>query len=89
MWIAVRLFRKRDENEVFVGGEEAPRLDKKRRHMQARVIMALTLLLLTVVDWYIASSLATTDTTLWYWILSVVLTVHIGWILIAIAILAP
>ncbi|MEM2942387.1 MAG: hypothetical protein QXT81_03080 [Candidatus Bathyarchaeia archaeon] len=85
----VGLFRRRSEDEVFIGGEEAPRLEKKRRHMRARVIMALTLLLLTVVDWYIASGLATTNTALWYWILSVMLTIHIGWILIAIAVLAP
>ena len=83
------LFRRRDENDVFAGGEAAPPLDKRRRHMRARVVMAVMLVLITLIDWYVTASVLSSSTSFTFWLLSILLTIHIGWILVAIAILAP
>ena len=85
----MRLFKKRDENDVFAGGEEAPPVDRQRRHMRARVFMAVTLVLITIIDLYITTNVLFVNPTLTFWVLSILITIHIGWILVAIAILAP
>ncbi|MGQ9543893.1 MAG: hypothetical protein ACUVTM_07440 [Candidatus Bathyarchaeia archaeon] len=38
----MKLFKKRREGEVFIGGEEAPPVDSRRWHMRARIFMATT-----------------------------------------------
>jgi len=85
----MQLFKKRDEDDVFAGGEKATPVDKRKRHMRARVFMAVSLVLITIIDWYITSHVLSSNTTLTFWVLSILLTIHIGWILVAIAILAP
>lgn len=85
----MRLFKKRRESEVFTGGEEAPPEVSRRWHMRARIFMAATLAVITVFDWYIINHALTGDPRLWYTVYSILLTIHIGWILIAIAILSP
>ncbi|MBS7629805.1 hypothetical protein KEJ23_07590 [Candidatus Bathyarchaeota archaeon] len=85
----MRLFRKRRESEVFIGGEEAPPAVSRKWHMRARIFMAATLAIITFFDWYIINHAFTRDPTLWYTLYSILLTIHIGWVLIAIAILSP
>jgi len=84
----VRLFKKRDENDVFMGGEEAPRLDRQRRHMWAWVIMTVAFAVITIFNWYIISHLLHEDPTLRYWVYSILLTMYIGWIMVAHAVLS-
>ena len=85
----MQLFKKRGEDDVFAGGEKPPPIDKRKRHMRARVFMAVSLVLITIIDWYITSYVLSSNTALTSWVLSILLTIHIGWILVAIAILAP
>lgn len=85
----MKLFKKRGEDDVFLGGEPPKSTDKKTWHMRARVFMAATLVLIIIFDWYIVHQLLYGDPLLWYWVYAILLTIHIGWIMIAIAVLSP
>jgi hypothetical protein len=87
-WI-MKLFKKRRETDVFVGGEEAPAHEERRWHMRARVLMAVALVVITILDWYIINYVLSSNPSTWYTIYAVLLTIHIGWIMVAMAILSP
>ncbi|OGD54206.1 hypothetical protein A3K80_07690 [Candidatus Bathyarchaeota archaeon RBG_13_38_9] len=85
----MKLFKKRREDDVFLGGEPPKYADRKAWHMRARAFMAATLVLIIIFDWYIIHQMLYGDPSLWYWVYSILLTIHIAWIMVAIAVLSP
>lgn len=85
----MRFFKKRRENDVFTGGEEPPPIPTRRWSTSVRIILVAALLVITIVDWYLISHLLQNNSALWYWIYSVLFTIHLGWILMALAVLRP
>jgi len=85
----MRIFKKRRENDVFTGGEALPPIPTRRWRTSVRIILVVALLVITIFDWYLISHLLQDNSALLYWVYAVLFTIHLGWVLMALAVLSP